>query len=165
VTLPQVLERINLAQCQFAHYFDEPAVSKQLLANLERGNPIIDSYLQLFQCQLLPDSVEAAQKLNALAGRNPFFTPGVLRAVSLLNSMEERSENAYSTLLAAIRINPFSDELNQAYALQCIRMGLKSYALATREELRQSMNSVGFAAFDEEFQALLSWYEEKQSNW
>jgi hypothetical protein len=165
VALPQVLERINLAQCQFAHYFDEPAVSKQLLANLERGNPIIDSYLQLFQCQLLPDSVEAAQKLNALAGRNPFFTPGVLRAVSLLNSMEERSENAYSTLLAAIRINPFSDELNQAYALQCIRMGLKSYALATREELRQSMNSVGFAAFDEEFQALLSWYEEKQSNW
>jgi hypothetical protein len=100
-----------------------------------------------------------------LARKNPFFEPGVQAAVDYLNARDAHNDEAYNLLLNAVNTNPFSDQLNKAYALQCLRVGLKSYAMEAREELRQTMNSVAFRTFDMEFNNVMAEYDLKTSTW
>ena len=106
-----------------------------------------------------------AEYFAQLERNNLFFEPGVLESVKYFNEEIGDPDLAYEILLNAVNLNPFSIELNKAYALQCLKVGLKSYALDTREELRSMMPSVMFRTFEQEFNAIMAEIESKSSVW
>jgi len=165
ISMTYVLEEIDLAQCRFAYFFHEMELMTRLTENLLSEDVILGSYIKLFRTMQLQDSAEAKSSYMHLAGGNPFFEPGVMEAVNFLNSSNEGTDEAYGLLLKAVSLNPFSIELNKAYALQSIRVGLRSYAMETREELRQMMSSVAFEQFDLEFERSIKLYETNTSVW
>lgn len=165
IGLAHVLEKINQAQCKFAYHFYEQELMETLKVNLEGKSLQARAYLNLFENLSIKDTEEGARKLSLEAYQNPFFEPGVIEAVKHLNNVVGDMDRAYEILLNAVNINPFSLELNQAYALQCLRVGLKSYAMETREELRQTMNSVAFRTFDQKFNELLEKTDADASIW
>jgi len=80
------------------------------------------------------DSLAAISSFVEEATMNPFFEPGVYEAVKYLNGLNGGEGQAYDLVLNAVNMNPFSTGLNKAYALQCVRVGLRSYAMDVREE-------------------------------
>jgi hypothetical protein len=165
LSMPHVLEKINLAQCRFAYHFYDRELMEQLKANLTGNSMQTVAYLTLFENLSIKDAKVATMQLTDHAYQNPFFEPGVIEAVKHLNNVSGDKDKAYELLLNSVNINPFSLELNQAYALQCLRVGLKSYAMDAREELRHTLNSVSFRTFDQEFVELLEKTNADSSFW
>jgi lipopolysaccharide biosynthesis regulator YciM len=165
VSLPHVIDKINLAQCQFAYSFEDKEVRDLLRLNLQSSDRSVRNFIELFDIMNLTDSIQAIERFRKMAKRNPFFEPGVQEAVDFLNTQDAYVDEAYSLLLNAVNLNPFSIQLNKSYALQCLRVGLKSYAMDAREELRQAMNSVAFRTFDVEFNNTMAEYDLKTSTW
>jgi hypothetical protein len=165
ISMSHVIDRINLAQCQFAYDFEDQEIKDRLRENLESEDRFVGDYIELFDIMSLNDSALAIARFKQLGQKNPFFEPGVLEAVKYLNGYDGQSNEAYDLLLNAVNLNPFSLQLNKAYALQCLRVGLKSYAMETREELRQTLNSVAFRTFDMEFTSIMAEYDLKTSTW
>jgi tetratricopeptide (TPR) repeat protein len=165
ISLPHLIDKINLAQCQFAYQFEDLQMMERLRLNLESEDQIVVSYMELFHIMTEQDSAKVMIRFKQLAHRNPFFEPGLLSAVDYLNAADAHYDEAYDLLLQAAKLNPFSIQINKAYALQCLRVGLKSYAMEAREELRQTMNSVAFRTFDAEFSSVMAAYELKTSTW
>jgi tetratricopeptide (TPR) repeat protein len=164
LSMPHVLENIDLAQCRFAYHFYDQELMDRLKVNLKGNSLHTRAHLTLFENLSLKDTEAAVLQLAIQAGQNPFFEPGVIEAVKQLNNLGDK-DKAYELLLNAVNINPFSTELNQAYALQCLRVGLKSYAMDTREELRQTMNSVSFRTFDQKFDEVLAESSTESTIW
>jgi hypothetical protein len=165
ISLPHVIDKINLAQCQFAYQFRDEEIMERLRLNLESEDQLVVSFMELFDIMTEQDSAKAMTRFRQLARKNPFFEPGVQAAVDYLNARDAHNDEAYNLLLNAVNTNPFSDQLNKAYALQCLRVGLRSYAMEAREELRQTMNSVAFRTFDMEFNNVMAEYDLKTSTW
>jgi tetratricopeptide (TPR) repeat protein len=165
LNMEHVLEKINLAQCRFAYHFYDRELMERLRLNLKDGGPHVAAYLKLFENLLMEDKNVAVANLAAQAYVNPFFEAGVVEAVKYLNDVAGDKDKAYEILLNAVNINPFSLEISQAYALQCLRVGLKTYAMEAREELRQTMNSVSFRTFDQKFNEVLNESSTESSNW
>lgn len=163
-----VLDEINLTQCKYAYHVKDPEIMRRLYTNLKSENPKLNSYLNLFKC--LEESRTEIDKISVqtfqqLGYKNPFFEPGVLESVQYFNQENIDIDLSYDILLKAVISNPFSVVLNKAYALQCLRVGLKSYALDTKEELKSMMPSVVFRTFEEEFAATLAEIESNSSTW
>lgn len=163
-----IVESIYLAQCQYAYETRDRNIMSQLHVNLESDNDYVSSFLDLFGNLLettpASDSVRASN-LKRLALRNPFFEPGVVEAVNFINERIKDPEMAYNILINSVNSNPFSIPLNKVYAMQCLRVGLNSYAFDTLEELRLTMNSVAFKTFEAEFQALAQNVESNLQDW
>ena len=49
--------------------------------------------------------------------------------------------------------------------MQCLRVGLNSYALETVEELKTMMTSVGFKTFKQDFDKLMAEIESNLEDW
>jgi hypothetical protein len=165
VSRPHIIDKINLAQCSFAYQFKDLQLMKQLQANLQTDDRMAMDYLELFGILNFDDTASVSNRFSKLAMRNPFFEPGVLEAVNYFNNELNDPDRAYQILLNAVNHNPFSIPLNKAYALQCVRVGLINYAEDVREELRQTMNSVAFETFDQNFRAVLEEYESNTLIW
>jgi len=165
ISLPHVLEEINLAQCRYAYHFQEREVMDRMMDNLKSNDPRVNNFLDLFTTLNTTDSLQATQNYIDLAEKNPFFEPGVMEAVEYLNQNEKKFDKAYEILLNAVNLNPFSIALNKAYAIQSIMVGLDSYAYETKEELKQMMNSVAFESFEKEFEEALTRYDVGTSDW
>ncbi|NJN25876.1 MAG: hypothetical protein HC819_07865 [Cyclobacteriaceae bacterium] len=163
-----VLEAINLAQCQYAWNVRDEALMSQLQANLSSGDIMVQSYLSLFTHILSQNTNEQKSVASALklqASRNPFFEEGVLEAVRVFNEKIDDKDQAYQLLLDAIRINPFSVQLNEAYAIQSLEIGLKSYAIEAKEALKTMMPSILYAKFEKDFNEKLVEIENKSGVW
>ncbi len=165
ISSERILKMANLSQCRYAWHFSDKEVMAWIVGNLKETDPEIKSYKLVFSQLLKNNNSEGIEALEMLAFDNPFFEPGVLEAVHLLNAKAEQKDRAYDILLNAVNVNPFNVRLNQAYALQCIRAGLRSYAMDAREELRQTLNSVAFRTFDEKFNEVLTDYENQYEAW
>ena len=164
----RIVDEINVAQCRFAYTVNDTELMQKLVNNLERNQWMVTLYLHLFEIKsgTRQDYDTLAKKqLVPMALRNPFFEPGVAEAVNFLNNKAKNNEEAYSLVLKAANINPYSKRINQLYAIQCLKVGLREYALNTREELRLSMGEVSFNEFNLEFEKELSIYEAKRSDW
>jgi tetratricopeptide (TPR) repeat protein len=165
ISMPKVLQEINLAQCRYAYYFNEKEIMERLRQNLPGDDMHVNNFLQLFSSMNQPDTLEAIRGFVSAAEKNPFFEPGIYEALKYLNNIEGHADQAYELVLNAVNTNPFSIALNKAYALQCIRAGLISYAMDTKEELRQMMTSVAFMTFEQEFDRVMAEYETESSTW
>lgn len=163
-----VLDEINLAQCKYAYQVKDGEIMQRLYSNLKSDDLEINGYLQLFKS--LEETItfgkeKAVASFDRLGYRNPFFEPGVLESVLFFNKEINDPDRAYDILLNAVNLNPFSVELNKAYAIQCLKVGLKSYAMDTKEELKTMMPSVMFKTFEQVFRNTMAEYESTSSIW
>jgi hypothetical protein len=129
---------------------------------------LVNDYLQLFRILAGSKSSGAenvAGEMEQLGNKNPFFEDGILKAAAFFNEQIGDNDRAYDILLNSVNLNPFSIPLNQAYALQCLRVGLTNYAIDTMEELRLMMPSATFQTFESEFQELMQEIESKSADW
>lgn len=168
ISRPDLLEEINLAQCMFAYHTQDDALMQRLLSNLKSNNLHVNNYLNLFESMEKSDSQGAARERTAFMNmgyKNPFFEDGVLESVRFFNDEIKEEDVAYAILLNAVNINPFSLKLNQAYAIQCLKTGLVSYAQETLEELKTMMPTVTYRTFEEKFQQTLQQFESNSSDW
>ena len=163
-----VLEATNLVQCHYAYHERDIELMKRLFPNLKSDNFLVNNYLELFKNIVSAKSDEKskiADSFKKLALRNPFFEPGVMEAVRFFNQEIGDPNLAYEILLDAVRLNPFSIELNKRYALQCLEVGLRSYAMDTKEQLRAMMSSVTYRAFEVEFVEAMAKNDAKSLSW
>ncbi len=163
----RIVAEIDAAQCRYAYLTNDTNLMARLAANLERSSLQVSSYLNLFEVKSQPrvDYDTLVQNdLISMALRNPFFEAGVTEAVNYLNASLD-SERAYSVILKAVTINPYSKVLNQLYAIQCLKIGLNDYAMKTREELRLSLGSQAFSDFNVQFEKELQIQADKVENW
>ena len=164
----EVVEEINLAQCQYAFHTGDQQMQQRLYSNMKSEHLLVNDYLQLFRAMETAESDGAekvALEMEQLGYRNPFFEDGVLSVATFFNTKIQDQDRAYNILLNSVNLNPFSIPLNQAYALQCLRVGLNNYAMDTRQELRSMMPSAMFLTFEAEFQNLLEEIESKSADW
>jgi len=163
-----VLDEINLAQCKYAYKVSDPGIMQRLYTNLISENNEVNGYLNLFK-KIAESKTITSKNSNRgflqLGYKNPFFEPGVLESVQFFNMEINDSDIAYDILLKAVKNNPFSIKLNKAYALQCLKVGLNSYAMDTRAELKSMMSSVMFKTFEEEFRNTMAEIESNSSTW
>ncbi len=164
----RIVAEIDAAQCLYAYLTNDTALMAQLSNNLDKNSLLVSSYLTLFRERAKPQveyDTLVQNDLISMALRNPFFEPGVTEAVNYLNAVAENPEHVYALLLKAVTINPYSRPLNQLYAIQCLKMGLKDYAMTTRDELRLTMSATSFSKFNLEFEKELGIYEAKREEW
>lgn len=163
-----VLEAINLAQCQYAYHMKDGELMRNLYSNMISDDSKVESYLSLFknmEGSPTNDKETLAINFEQIGARNPFFEPGVMEAVEFFNNTIGDPEKAYRILLSAVKTNPYSIELNKRYALQCLKVGLNSYAYDTKEELKAMMPSVMFMTFEKEFRQTMTKYDSISSDW
>ncbi len=76
----------------------------------------------------LENNTANTDRLYTLLGSlNPFYTEGIIEAISHFNKKKEE-ERSYEIILNAMEINPYSEVLVKTYIDQCFKMGLESYA-------------------------------------
>ena len=163
-----VLEAINLAQCQYAYKVKDTEMMQRLYSNMKSEDIMVNGYLDLFKNLADSDTKDKqllAESFKKQAIKNPFFEPGVLEAVHFFDNEMDDSDQGYEILLQAVKINPFSIDLNKAYAMQCLDQGLKSYALETMDELKAMMPSVMFTTFEREFMEKMAKTDSESANW
>ena len=168
ISRSDVLDEIYLAQCKYAYHLKDGESMQRLYSNLKSDDLKVKSYLELFRC--LEESItfgeeKVIESFELLGNRNPFFEPGVMESVWFFNQKMNDPDKGYEILLNAVNLNPFSVELNKAYALQCLKVGLRSYALDTKEELKTMMSSVMFKTFEEEFRNTMAEIDTNSSTW
>jgi len=163
-----VVEDINLAQCKYAYHTNDKDMQQRLFSEMKSDHLPVNDYLNLFRAMSKSESMgstEVANDIEQIGYNNPFFEHGVLAAADFFNVKVNDPDKAYDILLNSVNLNPFSFELNKAYALQCIRVGLTNYAFDTMEELNSLMPSAMFKTFENEFHRLLNEIESKSSVW
>lgn len=168
ISRDDVLDEINLAQCKYAYHLNDSEMMQRLHNNLKSDNRIVKNYLKLFKNleQIkISQKEETVSDFKKMGFNNPFFEPGVFESVQFFNDITGDPDMAYEVLINAVSINPFSVELNKAYALQCLKVGLKSYAFDTKEELRKMIPSVTFELFEKDFETALKEYETNSADW
>ncbi len=168
ISRSDVLEAINLAQCQYAYQMEDSEMMQRLYSNLKSDDPKVLNYLSLFknmEKSLTNDKERLIANFEQIGAWNPFFEPGVLESVKFFNNKIIDPDKAYNILLNAVNTNPYSIELNKSYALQCIKVGLYSYAADTKEELKTMMPSIMFETFDEEFMQAMAENDSSASIW
>ena len=138
---------------------------QRLQENLKSDDITVSSYLELFRNLNDIQAADISGRMESLGYRNPIFEPGVLESVNFFNNQIEDPDKGYDLLLQAVNLNPFSIELNKAYALQCLKVGLRSYALDTKEELKTMMSSVMFKTFEDEFLDTMTEYDANDATW
>lgn len=168
ISRSDVLDGINLAQCKYAYHVKDGEIMQRLYSNLKSDDLGVISYLEMFKFLENSKSEEnerLASRFENMGLKNPFFEPGVMESIGFFNQKMNDADKGYEILLNAVRLNPFSVELNKAYALQCLKVGLNSYAIDTKEELKTMMPSVMFKTFEQDFSNTMAEYEAKFSTW
>ena len=99
------------------------------------------------------DSLEVF--MERLAFENAFFVEGIMYAVDHYNETGA-SEKAYKSLVEAVRLNPNNMVLLKAYALQSLKVQLRSYAEDALNELKEKLDQQSFEEFKKEFDQINS---------
>ena len=164
ISQQKVLNLIDVAQCKFAYVSGDEEIRDRMVQNIVSDDRQVNSYLDLFETMKLQDGTEKEASFQKMSGKNPFFEPSIVESVKYLNG-QDKPDAAYDLLLNAVNVNPFSIPLNREYALQCLRVGLTSYADDTRAELKTMLNSVAFETFNDEFEKTRQEYSLQSSEW
>ncbi len=167
-TIKDLLEEINLLQCWFAYRFDDSQLMKNIAGGMESEDMRVKNFIQLFKVLAGGESLKIHEKktiFESLGYRDPLFEPGVLKAAEFFDQQMNDEEKAYDILLKAADFNPYSVEINKAYALHCLKLGLQNYALETLEELKTLMPSRMYATFKREFDKVMALSNQNELNW
>ncbi len=163
-----LLEEINFLQCRFAYRFNDPQLMKNIAEGMQSKDHRVKNFIRLFTVLANDESMKVHEKMTvfeSLGYKDPLFDPGVLEAARFFDREMNDEEKAYDILLRAVDFNPYSIEINKAYALQCLKLGLRNYALETLEELKTMMPSRMYATFKREFDEAMALSEQNELNW
>lgn len=104
--------------------------------------------------------------LFRLAGyRNPFYEEAVLGSSAYFRDKRGEPATAYDILLKALRFNPYSLRIQEAYMLQCLEMGLRSYAEAALQEYRQLAGEKAYTTFLPRYLSAIKAWEQSLDDW
>ena len=107
-----------------------------------------------------------ADRLFESAGyRDPFFEPAVLEAARYFSRVKGDEEKAYDLLLNAANINEYSVEIQEAYILQCLRVGMLQYAEEAMNGLKTFAPKKELNDFIPAYKKIKSDLENRQSTW
>lgn len=98
---------------------------------------------------------EAETQFSQAVISAPFSEEVLLASAKFFQEKKKDTEKAYRILVEGVRANAFSIPLYQAYALQCLEMGLEDYGDTALEQLKQNQSAEAF----EQFKKI---YEEKK---
>ena len=149
-------------------YFQESDTKmlEELGKEIEENFPALGSYAQLATARIeevAGDLNKAYQLYLELIERNAMIEEAVLSAVYHANFYNKDQEAAYEILIQALETNPYDVQINQAYILQAIRVGLRAYARDGMEDLR-TFNKKAYDAFLPEYQEALELYN-AENDW
>ena len=97
--------------------------------------------------------------------RNPFYEEAVLGSSAYFRDKRGVPATAYDILLKALRFNPYSLRIQEAYMLQCLEMGLRSYAEAALLEYRQTAGEKAYFAFLPRYLSAGKAWEKSLDDW
>ncbi|MDN5203433.1 hypothetical protein QQ008_18750 [Fulvivirgaceae bacterium BMA10] len=123
---------------------------------------------QFYQAVVSMQNGSAGDKLETLktlSEQDPFFEPMLVYSAELFHNELKDDLLAYNTLLNALQINPYSIELNKAYALQSLRSGLISYGERAMVNLKPMLSPRDFADFQKIYQMELTKIESENTEW
>ncbi len=84
---------------------------------------------------------------------NPFFAPGVLQAAEFFNQIGA-PDQSYQILLESMNVNRYEPQILGAYAKQCVRMNLDTYAQVALNELRSILSEEQWLQFAAELEQI-----------
>ena len=105
-----------------------------LLARSHIDDPLLQNYLKAKVADANGHREAAFEAYRFIADKNPFITQYIIDAAGFFQEQMKDEQLAYETLLNASVINQYSIPLSKAFILQCVNMGLLSYA---EEELQR----------------------------
>ncbi|NEM98232.1 tetratricopeptide repeat protein [Pontibacter burrus] len=108
---------------------------------------------------------EAAEKYRQAVKLLLYDEEVVKRAAAYFAEKEPDEMTAYEILLAGITYNPFSAELQKAYALESLNKGLNSYAEQALATLQDLLAEEEYTTFIKEFEQHREAVQQKLDNW
>jgi hypothetical protein len=101
-------------------------------------------------------SQKADRLFHTLGIRDPFFEAAVLEAAKYFSKVKGDEQTAYELLLNASNINVYSPKIQEAYILQCLRIGMVQYA-------EEAMNGLKGFASNKELEDFIPFYQKMKS--
>ncbi len=110
-------------------------------------------------------STEADRLFHEVGYRDPFFESAVLEAARYFSSEKGDDQAAYELLLNASNINPYSIEVQEAYILQCLHIGMIQYAEEAMSDLKKFAAAKDLHDFMPVYMKIKSGIEKRQQTW
>ncbi len=133
---------------------------KNIEKDLDRLGPeddLLKSYLQAKTADAENNTEKALAAYQHIADKNPFEESYIVEAAGFFQEKIKDENLAYETILNAAIINPYSAVLSKAFILQCLKMGLASYA----EEELQHLQTIITPGQYQDFLSLYQQVEEE----
>ncbi|MBB6612253.1 hypothetical protein H7F15_14480 [Pontibacter sp. Tf4] len=108
---------------------------------------------------------EAAEKYRQAVKILLYDEEVVKAAASYFSAKEPDQMTGYEILLAGVTYNPFSAELQKAYALESLNKGLESYAQQALEALQGLLPAQEYSTFIKQYEAQRQAVQQRLDNW
>jgi hypothetical protein len=87
------------------------------------------------------DTASASAEYELLGFGNPFFVPGIIRAVNYFSKNHPDEFTSYSLLVEAVQYNNRSELLWENYVKECLKRGFDNYAGQGMVVLKELLNA------------------------
>ena len=135
-----------------------------LLAESDPEDHFLKAYLTAKIAEGKDKQDEAFRAYQYIADKNPFKAHYIIDAARFFQEKIKDENLAYETILNASVINPYSIPLSKAFILQCIKMGLFSYAENELQRLATLTTPGDYQEFLNLFQSLVA-ENDRADNW
>ena len=135
-----------------------------LLAGPHIDDPLLQNFLKAKIAEANGHREAAFEAYRFIADKNPFITQYIINAAEFFREQMKDENLAYETLLNASVINPYSIPLSKAFIIQCVNMGLLSYAEDELQRLEKLTSPGEYAQFLILYQNLVA-ESDRAENW
>jgi hypothetical protein len=108
---------------------------------------------------------ESLKSLEFIAFQDPFIEITALEPARQFNQNKTNPQLTYDILLNAVNVNSYSRNLNEAYILQCLKLGLENYAEDALTDYKLKVSDEIFDAFLIQYNAAKKEYSEIDESW
>ncbi|WP_222931401.1 tetratricopeptide repeat protein [Xanthovirga aplysinae] len=106
---------------------------------------------------------DADELFQQVVKENNFFDLGIRAAANYFDQIRQQEEIAYQMLLSGLKADPYSRRIREAYIMQCLKMGLNSFAESALVDLSDQIPAEQFILFKLSYEAKRK--ERQQSPW
>jgi hypothetical protein len=103
--------------------------------------------------------------LEFIAFQDPFIEITALEPARQFNQNKTNPQLAYDILLNAVNVNSYSKNLNEAYIIQCLKLGLDNYAEDALADYKLKVTDKTFDKFYNKYIAAIEAYGEIDKSW
>ena len=168
ITSPDIYRDYLKTTMEFCIEVKNYDLLEQLLQDKNMKDEEMHEYAQLAQAvtdQFKGNFDEAEKSFKMLGYKDPFFEKSIETAVNYFNQNNHNVNEAYNILLNAININRYSVPINEAYILQCLKMGLTDYAEEGLENMKQFVDPTTFEEFQTHYNQAYQEMMTRKESW